>query len=201
MKLIVITTEQRIEKEAEAIDQLFAEGLETLHLRKPSASVAEMEQLIRQIDPSFHTGIVLHDHFELLRKYRLKGMHLNRRNPERLPSVTGTVSRSCHSLEEVEQSASCDYVFLSPVFDSVSKQGYKQGFTHEELFEASAQSIIHPGVIALGGITSQNIPQVAGYGFGGVAVLGTLWQNFYIDKDVHALAQRFIHLQTICQTI
>lgn len=42
MKLIVITTPQFIEGEAEAVTSLFQNGLEMLHLRKPGASAEEM---------------------------------------------------------------------------------------------------------------------------------------------------------------
>ena len=42
MKLIVITTPQFFEGEAEAVTSLFQNGLEILHLRKPGASAEEM---------------------------------------------------------------------------------------------------------------------------------------------------------------
>ena len=38
-------------------------------------------------------------------------------------------------------------------------------------------------VVALGGVTLQNIPQVKDFGFGGVAVLGDVWQRVG-DADV-----------------
>ena len=41
MKLIVITTPQFFEGEAEAVTSLFQNGLEILHLRKPGASAEE----------------------------------------------------------------------------------------------------------------------------------------------------------------
>ena len=193
MKLIVITTETFFEGEAEAINLLFEYGLETLHLRKPAASPHEMAVFIKQIKLDYHDRIVVHDHYELTKMFDLRGIHLNRRNQETSynrhcegdsPKQSKlSISRSCHSLEEVQESRFFDYVFLSPVFDSISKVGYKQGFTPEQLNEARERKIIDERVIALGGITKDNIPIARSFGFGGVAVLGALWSRFVGGND------------------
>ncbi|MDD6809054.1 MAG: thiamine phosphate synthase, partial [Bacteroidales bacterium] len=47
------------------------------------------------------------------------------------------LSVSCHSLEELSaHKAKFDYLFLSPIFDSISKKGYSGRFTREQLLEA-----------------------------------------------------------------
>ena len=193
MKLIVITTETFFEGEAEAINLLFENGLETLHLRKPAASLHETAVFIKQIRQDYHDRIVVHDHYDLTKMFDLKGIHLNRRNQETCynryckgdsqKQIKLSISRSCHSLEEVQESRFCDYVFLSPIFDSISKVVYKQGFTPEQLNEACERKIIDERVIALGGITKENIPIARSYGFGGVAVLGALWGGFVGGND------------------
>ena len=46
------------------------------------------------------------------KKGLLGGIHLNKRNPEAPPLYKGSISRSCHSLEEIiEYKPVCDYVF------------------------------------------------------------------------------------------
>ena len=217
MRLIVITTETFFENEAEAINLLFKNGLETLHLRKPFASQHETLAFIRQINKTYFSRIVLHDFHDLAVLFHLKGIHLNRRNqsiqmgfqPEinnlqedkgmSMKKCVLTVSRSCHSLEEVNASSDCDYVFLSPVFQSISKIGYGRGFSPEQLNEAKEQKIINEQVIALGGITADNIPATHRYGFGGVAVLGALWGDFAAKKNVSALLNRFMKLKMVCE--
>ena len=196
MKLIIITTEHFFEGEAFALNALFMRGMETLHLRKPASTKTELKKLIRQIDKQFHKRIVLHDHFSLMNTFHLKGVHLNRRHPERPAQVMHSVSRSCHSVRELENIAGFDYVFLSPVFDSISKTGYTQAFTPEDLLNAKSAGLIHRRIVALGGIDSDNIPVAGIYGFGGVAVLGALWGNFPEDKDKNALLERFDRLQS-----
>jgi len=200
MKLIVITTETIFEGEAEAVNLLFENGLETLHLRKPSVSRQETTVFIKKIRGEFHSGIVLHDHYDLMETFHLKGIHLNRRNQANFLKKC-TLSRSCHSLADVSASSFCDYVFLSPVFDSISKTGYKHAFTTQQLVEAKEQMIINESVIALGGITAENIPVAYSYGFGGVAVLGALWSDFEVKGDVNELLKRFIELKNKCDTV
>ena len=65
MKLIYITLPYFFPDEAACITALLRSGLETLHLRKPQATAAQMEQLIRAIPPVYYRRIVLHDHFDL----------------------------------------------------------------------------------------------------------------------------------------
>lgn len=200
MKLIIITNETIFEGDGALLNKLFAEGMQTLHLRKPLATEAEVEHLLSQIDRKYHKQIVLHDHFGLLKTFDLKGVHLNRRNSIHPQIANISVSRSCHSFECIEASMNNhDYMFLSPIFDSISKSGYNHAFTKEQLLEAKSRHLINEKVVALGGIDHNTIPLVARYGFGGVAVLGSLWENYLLDRDENALLQRFRNLQAIIQ--
>lgn len=194
MQLIVITTENFFDKEPEAVNLLFRNGMKALHVRKPCVSYAATKRFIEQIDPAFHSRTVLHDYYELAGLFALKGIHLNRRNSpvnSDLYRKKGlSVSCSCHSIAEVA-AADFDYAFLSPVFDSISKAGYRQGFTPEQLNSARDRGVINERVIALGGITAEKIPDVRRYGFGGVAVLGALWGTFAADGNTEGLLARF----------
>ena len=104
MKWIIITTPTFISHEAKYIDQLFEAGIDLLHLRKPDSTPEECELLIQKIDPKWYPQIVIHDHFELCEKYHLHGIHLNRRNSQIPENFQGSISRSCHSFEEVTES-------------------------------------------------------------------------------------------------
>lgn len=88
-----------------------------------------------------------------------------------------SLSRSCHSLEEIRDNlAVCDYLFLSPIFDSISKQGYGAAFDRKELEQAAARQLLQDKVYALGGVCAKNIGTLLQIGFHGAAVLGDLWQ-------------------------
>ena len=199
MKLIVITQEQSWKNEAHCINLLFENGLELLHLRKPGYTKEEISALLNDISPRFHRNIVTHDHFSLLTKFNLKGIHLNRRNPVPIEKQGITISKSCHSLEEIKKSDNhIDYAFLSPIFNSISKTGYQGAFTEEQLRQARKNNIINDKIIALGGITTENIPFIKKHGFGGIAVLGSLWGDIILDKNEENLLNRFNNFQLIC---
>ena len=181
-KLVVITSPKFIDHEADYLTALFQNGLRYLHLRKPNAPVAEIRRLLDTIPVEYHHFIVLHDHFELTLQYNLLGVHLNGRNPEPPQGWTGHVSCSCHSIEEVKQKKSiCNYLFLSPIYDSISKEGYGAAFSKGDLRTAQSQGIIDDKVLALGGVSAEHLPEVFSLGFGGAAFLGDVWNPF--EKD------------------
>lgn len=149
-----------------------------IHIRKPEAAAKDVESLIKAIPTELHNRLVLHDNFGLSAHFTLHGLHLNRRNSVLSDGFKGAVSRSCHTLEEVERhKPTCDYVFLSPIFNSISKQGYASAFTPETLSKAKKQGIIDEKVFALGGITADKIEETKRYGFGGAALLGDVWSR------------------------
>ena len=178
MKWITITSPEFLSGEAIFIDKLFSQGLDLLHLRKPEASLEAYKRLLLQIPKHWYSRIVLHEHFALAEKFGLHGIHLNRRCSQVPDSFRGSISCSCHTLEEVKkQKASKDYVFLSPIFDSISKVGYHAAFSPTLLKQAAIENVIDEKVIALGGITANNIPLVKEWHFGGVALLGDIWKR------------------------
>lgn len=178
MEWIVITSPGFLQGEADFIDRLFNHGLDRLHLRKPGADIGECRRLLDGISREWLPRIVVHDKFGLCREYGLGGVHLNGRNPMAPPNHEGSVSRSCHSLEEISRyKGECDYLTLSPIFNSISKQGYMAAFEPEQLAAARDSGLIDSRVIALGGVTLENIPRVRELGFGGVAILGDVWQR------------------------
>lgn len=184
MKLILITTPTYFVEEDKILTSLFEEGLDILHLRKPDTPPVYAERLLTLIPEKFHKRIVVHGHFYLKDEYRLKGIHLNLRNPQAPHNYSGHLSCSCHSIEEVrEKKSSYDYVFLSPVFDSISKAGYASAFSEDQLRAADKAGIIDRRVIALGGIDETNIRRVKDMGFGGAAILGGLWEKFNVSTD------------------
>ena len=190
--IIVITKPEMFPGEADMVNTLFANGMQRLHLRKPGASEEEMAEWIGRIDLPFRQRIIVHDHHRLLRTMGLGGIHLNARNPEapawfsaeRQKRGSVTLSRSCHSLEEIAQwKGVCDYLFLSPIFDSISKGGYTSAFTRETLLQAYHDGLFSKPVYALGGVSADNIRSIYDYGFAGAAVIGSLWQVHPFTTD------------------
>ena len=177
MQLIVITSSEKIDNEADKINALFEEGMEMLHLRKPDFSLKEYVKLLEEIKKDFHRKIKIHAFFELTENYNLSGVHLNKRNPHYAGNRNVKISKSCHLMDELDTIAEYDYVFLSPIFDSISKKGYLSHFSDAALSMASVNGKINQKVVALGGINPETLPKLKKYAFGGVAVLGSIWET------------------------
>lgn len=185
MKLILLTTPDFFVEEDKILNSLFEEGLDLLHLRKPGTEPVYSERLLTLLPSQHHKQIVVHDHFYLKEEFDLRGIHLNERNPSVPNGYKGHISRSCHSIEELTKiPKGFNYVFLSPIFDSISKSEYHSTFSPEVLKAASKKGAISKNVMALGGITSENIAEIRNYGFGGVVILGDLWNRFNIHSNL-----------------
>ena len=191
MRLIVITREEFFEGEAALLTALMDAGLERLHLRKPRASHDEIVALVEALPEQYRSRVVLHDAHEIAERYALGGVHLNSRSPHALSGWQGSVSRSCHTLDELRRYGhSCDYLFLSPIFDSISKHGYTSAFTEEEL-RLVCRDV--KGVVALGGVTLEHMSLVRDMGFDGAAVLGDVW-----CRPTEDIVKHFERLRDIC---
>ncbi len=182
MKIIGVTLPYFIQNEAELIMCALDNGIDRMHIRKPDSTLYDFETLINNIKPEYRERITIHDHFNLAPKHSLGGIHVNSRNKEIPSNFNGIVSKSCHSLSELEECKGFDYVTLSPIFNSISKDNYKSNFSEEVLIEAKKNNIITSKIIALGGITEKNICKLQHYGFGGAAILGYLWESSLADE-------------------
>lgn len=176
---IVITLPTFFHGEAEHIVQFLHGGrVNLIHIRKPGATVDEVENLILNIPVTLRHRLVIHDHFQLAQQYALHGIHLNSRNPSPPDGWQGSISRSCHSIEElIMWKERCNYLSLSPIFDSISKRGYRSAFTPDIISSAHNKGIIDKKVLALGGVTFDNITTVIRMGFGGAMILGDAWKE------------------------
>ena len=185
MRLIVITGTDFVPHEARFIRRMLAEGIERVHLRKPGACRQDICRLLESLPCELYPRLSLHDELPLAEHYGLGGVHLNARNPQPPCGFRGRISRSCHTRDEL---AACrhktDYRFLSPIFDSISKQGYRAAFSAQDL--RAAQDEIDTDTFALGGVLPQRLPLLKEYGFGGAVLLGYIWQ----DSDLDKLSQR-----------
>lgn len=175
MLTIAITYPYAIDKEDVIIRHLLANGFDIVHLRKPDANIDYCRELLGRLTPSELACIVVHDYYALYEEYALRGVHLNHNISSYPPHYRGTRTRSCHSFDEVvKYKEECDYLFLSPIFDSISKRGYLSKFSHNELLNASIRGIIDDKVVALGGVTPDKISYLKSLHFGGAAMLGAL---------------------------
>jgi thiamine-phosphate pyrophosphorylase len=176
MKLIVISNPTNLNNEHEITCSLFDAGLKYFHLRKPDFSKNEMDNFLKQMPEKYFDRIVLHSHFELQEKYNLKGIH-TKPHLQKTTLNEISISASFHSFKEIEEcKEKYDYFFLSPIFNSISKENYKAAFDRSEL-KCFLDHNKERNIIALGGMDEHTIPDAIESGFNGVAVLGALWMS------------------------
>ena len=189
MKLIVVTAPTFFVEEDKIITALFEEGLDILHLRKPETPAMYSERLLTLIPEKYHKRIITHEHFYLQEEFSLMGIHLNTRNSKEPHDYSGHISCTCHSLDEVQNKKHFyDYLFLSPIYNCITKS---------ELRQAGKSKVIDSRVMALGGITPDNILEIKDYGFGGAVVMGDLWNKFNActDRDYLEVIRHFKKLK------
>lgn len=188
MKLLVITPSTSIEHELTQTISLLENGLQTLHVRKPKFTTKQVREYIETIPPQFHKNLVIHSHHELAIEYNLKGIHYTKSHlkdnfknwwrQKRIKISQKHFSKSCShtrlaSLYD-EHKYEFDYVFLSPIFDSLSGK-YQSGF-YEEGIKAAIQKS-GKKIIARGGIEIQRIEKINELGFYGMALFSCLWKK------------------------
>lgn len=171
--LIAVTRPELVAGEWRQIERYLDNGFARVHIRKPEWSEAATEELLQRISCRLYSRLTLHDHHRLALKYGC-GVQCNARNPKPAKD-SSLISRSCHSLKEAAACKEYDYVTISPIFDSISKPGYKANTSLiDDVRRADLTS--YPPLVAMGGVTFENIEILKNYGFAGAAMLGTLWQ-------------------------
>ena|SRR5215217_1401640 len=176
MRLLVISAVECFDGETELINGLFEAGMEILHLRKPGINLPVYLDLLEGIDQRFQDRLVLHQFHDQGLLRGIRRFHFSekqRMETDRSFKMDMTWSTSVHRLPLADDTGVFDYVFFGPVFDSISKPGYLGTVDAQfRLPETGRQKLI-----AIGGISPDNIRLVAEMGFGSAAVLGALWKE------------------------
>jgi len=172
MSLIVITKPDGLE-DIELLQKMFDEGLELLYLRKPNWAKEEYEVFFENIGEAFFSKIFVHINAPVCSEMKLWGRHFSYNDLDR--SLNNNIdSVSVHSILEYEAVFDiAKQVFVSPFFDSISKEGYKQ---NQNLWKFPKEIDLSK-MVALGGVNAANVFSLVDIGVGQFAVLGAVWNN------------------------
>ncbi len=208
MKLIVISDAGVLENEAVIVTKLFEAGLESFHLRKHKISTRKTKAFISAIPAHFHNRIIIHSHHNLARHFNLKGIHLTKTHKKRKfrtwlyikliklknPSILITTSYdTIGKLFEANTSPyKYNYVFLSPIFESITSK-FQGGYTTHSLKSALAKTEYK--VIARGGVDINAIEKVNEIGFEGLAFYNSIWKRKDPVGEFNAIVEKFQELK------
>ncbi|WP_186757881.1 thiamine phosphate synthase [Echinicola salinicaeni] len=188
MDLLLITDPNYPEKEEESLVQLLDQGLSRLHIRKPDWTNIGIEKLVKSIPVEHYSKISLHGDLKLATDLGLGGCHF--KSDQKILASSLRKSKSFHHLNELleVENRVLDYGFISPIFDSISKQGYRAGFDHQALRNWMHHDKRQLGfsLYALGGISRSNILKVKAMGFDGVVMMGEIWKEVDVASRTSA---------------
>lgn len=190
--MIILFSQPNIisEIEIEIINELLQDKKDVFfHFKKNSINLIQQNNLLARLTRDILRRTVIHQIFESRTNFELKGIHYN--STERLRNGNQqAISTSFHALDEISNTDSYEYFFLSPVFDSISKPNYP---SNKSLTIKSLDKCITDKAVALGGINSSNLDEVKVKGFHHIALLGTIWhsKNPFQELDrIHSLWQK-----------
>ncbi|MCD6068877.1 MAG: thiamine monophosphate synthase [Bacteroidetes bacterium] len=188
MKIVLLSKTRFDETEVAVVTSLFENGLDTYHLRKPKLSTRQVKQILDTFPKQFHSRIIIHSHHQLARKYNLKGVHYTRTHLRRsfknwwrkitlgisksdlIKTSSSTKLSSLYDDNEIE----FDYVFLSPVFDSLTGK-FQSGFYEDGIRAAINKS--GKNIVARGGVDIRRLEKIKEIGFYGMALGSCIWES------------------------
>jgi thiamine-phosphate pyrophosphorylase len=183
-------TQQPLEMIAEAV---FAGGCRWFSLREKDLPAEQRRALLAELvalGRRYRATVMAHDDIEAVLATGADGVHLPGGGDaaaarERLPR--GLIGVSTHAAAEAAAvlRAGADYVTLSPIFLTDSKQGYGPALGLDALAAAAAAA---PGpIIALAGITPDNAASCLAAGARGIAVMGEVMRAVDPEEIVRRL--------------
>lgn len=193
-KIILFSAPDFIPNEISTLISLFEMGLQYFHVRKNTQNETDVLNYISEIPKEFHSRLMIHNHHNIAKNFSVKGLHFNGKKSIELNKNYKNLflSQSIHSFEEIAHlDKRVNYTFLSPIFDSISKENYPSQFTETELRNFFSFYKGNTEIIALGGINARNAPIAFDYGFHGIAILGWIWDDFRENQSIESVLAKW----------
>jgi len=185
----LITASERYgtERTLEVVAAAASAGVEAVQVRERHLSARDLNALVeRVIEAARPTGmkVMVNGRLDVALTVGADGVHLGgdalhpeaaRELADRIGVDRFIVGASAHDLAEVARASAggVDYVLFGPIYASPPKADEARALGHRPLSEVCAEGWVP--VLALGGITAANTPQVMGSGAHGTAVIRALF--------------------------
>lgn len=178
----------------EQVEQALQGGVTFVQLREKHLTEAEITEeagTIKELCKSFGVPFVINDNVEIARKVDADGVHVGQSDMEAgnvrkilgPDKIIGVTARTVEQAVLAEQRGA-DYLGVGAAFQTGSKQDAKV-ISHDTL-KAICQAVQIP-VIAIGGIDSSNVEQLAGTGICGIAAISGIFAQKNIKEAASTL--------------
>ena len=196
-RLLVVTDRRLAARDlASVVDDAVSAGARWVWFRDKDLERQERLALARQILAAIGGRAVMTvgSDIGLAMELGLKAVHLSMAadvaEARQNLGAQALIGLSAHSLDDVARAKAmgADYITLSPIFETMSKPGYGPCLGLGILRAATAVGI---PIIALGGINPELVKAVMDEGVDGVAVMGGIYMEDQIQKNVIAYLAEF----------
>ena len=197
LKLYLVTNryQDSLENFLEKVETACRSGVTIIQLREKNLTTNQYYQLakqVKEITDAYQVPLIIDDRLDICLAVDAAGLHIGDDElpvsvarkvlgPEKILGVTAkTVKRALEA-----ETSGADYLGTGAIFPTTTKENAP--ITLISTLKTICQTVAIP-VVAIGGLTSDNIDQLIGTGIAGVAVVRDLMQA----KDIEAKVQAFL---------
>ncbi len=197
LKLYLVTNryQDSLESFLEKVETACRSGVTIIQLREKNLTTNQYYQLakqVKEITDAYQVPLIIDDRLDICLAVDAAGLHIGDDElpvsvarkvlgPEKILGVTAkTVKRALEA-----ETSGADYLGTGAIFPTITKENAP--ITLISTLKTICQTVAIP-VVAIGGLTSENIDQLAETGIAGVAVVRDLMQA----EDIEAKTQAFL---------
>ena len=197
LRLYLVTNryQDSLESFLEKVETACRSGVTIVQLREKNLTTNQYYQLakqVKEITDAYQVPLIIDDRLDICLAVDAAGLHIGDDElpvsvarkvlgPEKILGVTAkTVKRALEA-----ETSGADYLGTGAIFPTTTKENAP--ITLISTLKTICQTVAIP-VVAIGGLTSENIDQLIGTGIAGVAVVRDLMQA----EDIEAKTQAFL---------
>ena len=197
LRLYLVTNryQDSLESFLEKVETACRSGVTIIQLREKNLTTNQYYQLakqVKEITDAYQVPLIIDDRLDICLAVDAAGLHIGDDElpvsvarqvlgPEKILGVTAkTVKRALEA-----ETSGADYLGTGAIFPTTTKENAP--ITLISTLKTICQRVAIP-VVAIGGLTSENIDQLIGTGIAGVAVVRDLMQA----EDIEAKTQAFL---------
>ena len=195
LRLYLVTNryQDSLESFLEKVETACRSGVTIIQLREKNLTTNQYYQLakqVKEITDAYQVPLIIDDRLDVCLAVDAAGLHIGDDElpvsvarkvlgPEKILGVTAkTVKRALEA-----ETSGADYLGTGAIFPTTTKENAP--ITLISTLKTICQTVAIP-VVAIGGLTSENIDQLIGTGIAGVAVVRDLMQAEDIEAKAHA---------------
>ena len=197
LRLYLVTNRYQdpLETFLKKVEQACQSGVTMIQLREKQLTTNqyyELAKMVKQITDTYQVPLIIDDRLDVCLAVDAAGLHIG---DDELPvsvarqvlgteKILGVTAKTVKRALEAEESGT-DYLGTGAIFPTTTKENAP--ITLISTLKDICQTVDIP-VVAIGGLTCENIHQLSGTGIAGIAVVRDLMQA----RDIEARTQEFL---------